>query len=91
MPHCDPNNMKAKFCTGSARDTCGHLVELHDMEKGCTQVVESSTSEDRWVCGCKCVVCIHLSLERRTIRIRKEQQEEEEQLRERGEQLLTVD
>ena len=88
---CDPNNHKAKFCTGKARETCGHPVEMHDIDKGCTQLVESSISEDHWICGCRCVICIHLHLERiqeerkkqlleqeHTIVIQKQQQQEEE-------------
>jgi hypothetical protein len=44
-----------KFCH------CGHQVILHDMQYGCTAIVEGAECEDHWVCGCKDVVCIHLA------------------------------
>lgn len=46
---------KLKFCI------CGHHVKLHDMQFGCTQIVEASEAEDHWVCGCKDVVSIHIA------------------------------
>lgn len=76
---CDPNNRDAKFCTGSRIDSCCHPIEFHDMDVGCTYRVESTTSEDHWICGCKCVICIHRNLlklqaERKAILIQEQQE-----------------
>lgn len=40
---------------------CGHRIDSHSVNKGCIERVESSIAEDHWICGCRCVVCIHLS------------------------------
>lgn len=49
------NKVKKKYCV------CGHVVEEHDMQKGCVAIVEGRDCEDHWVCGCRCTPCIHLS------------------------------
>lgn len=76
---CDPLNKQAKFCTGDREYPCCHPIEFHDMERGCTVEVESSICDSKWICGCKCVICIHRNLlelqaERKAILIEEERQ-----------------
>lgn len=52
------------------------------MERGCTVEVESSTCESKWICGCKCVICIHRNLlelqaQRKAILLQEQQQIQE--------------
>lgn len=68
-----------KYCN------CGHLVTRHYVQSGCTEVVEGSDCEDHWICGCRCVRCIHMNamIRNQEDQNRREQEKEEEGERER--------
>lgn len=59
------------------------------MKKGCIEIVEGTRCEDHWICGCRCVQCVHLNASRKskmekqkqkqtTTRTITEEEEEEE-------------